>query len=250
MNDAKTNRRYAARTAASMSVRPYGSLSATLTKTPLVEAAKPYSAGTSSCPWRLGSATEPYRSSVSTSLTRPSTTRLAPAGSASMSVRLPHTMTRLASSRRAGLAPNARISKPRFFLASGRARARIAGLRGLRRNLEISAQIGGSCSAATCGASAGASGDSRGMREKSTPGGMIATARERARELEQEAEQELYCSRSRSWSQHKHNALAGYARLAMAEAPEKRPAGGGASAPDEKASRLAADLASTASYPQ
>lgn len=46
--------------------------------------------------------------------------------------------TRLASSRRVGFSPKALTSVVMFFLASGRDMARMAGLRGLRRNRKIS----------------------------------------------------------------------------------------------------------------
>ncbi len=46
--------------------------------------------------------------------------------------------TRLASSRNIVFLPNALTSVVMFFFASGRLIARIAGLRGLRRNLAIS----------------------------------------------------------------------------------------------------------------
>ncbi len=46
--------------------------------------------------------------------------------------------TRLASSRRVGFSPKALTSVVMFFLASGRDMARMAGLRGFRRNRKIS----------------------------------------------------------------------------------------------------------------
>ena len=102
----------------------------------------------SPCAWRLGYATDPYKSYASTSLSTPSSTLADPGAMPSITSRLPMTSTRLAISLSAPFSPKARTKAVRFFLASGRDIARTAGLRGLRRNRKISRQIGGSSNAA------------------------------------------------------------------------------------------------------